>query len=711
MIRHNDNVVKNQMDDANPRMIKTVTELSAIPANDVQIQPGPATEANPSKDCLANTCVAEDGHCPMLTTPPTKKRQNRRRKRNRKRNRNKSRNQRAVNEVTEEQEATISRNPKLVNDKNVAEKKEENEKEDMYQPPRQKAKLMASLEPGLGSYFPITDDRVSVSMEDSLDLLDDEVDECIEEAIRANTPQSTTSSNISDIMMSPLFSWSECEPGSPSPSKLGSFSPKNKTSRDIAIDEMVELEIMDAFSAVAICLENGGSPTVSAVEIASPKALPTGPSTAPLTALLNVPSAARSVMDPMGSNMAPNKAMAQFPVAPVAPPNECPEWIAAHFQQMGMRQILNLRMTMKEIIECGVFPRFVEHREPCNYMQHLVENIHPNDPAMGKLVRFLGSDPINVVANVLEHQYGNFFVQTLFSKNMPFLHELLLRSLIYPFVLRLSMHIYGCRVIQKVMTSAVVPAELKWDLVRNLVHQISSCDDRHRIMRNLLISKNSNHVLMKVLGLGMPAEDLDCIKEGLERDLISNCRHVSACRVVQAYIENYGDRLDVSPLLRNNNHIQLAQVEYGNHVIQCILDRKAWYSQQSVFVEFRQQFLGTVFQRKNLLRLSHGKHGSHVLERCIISATPEQMECLVKRVCSRPRNQCLLRKLVLHEFGNYVLRTMFDRCSSALKAVVADAVHRKVKSLDSMYWSEVVGETEFVQKVFHFINNSGSGRW
>ena len=52
---------------------------------------------------------------------------------------------------------------------------------------------------------------------------------------------------------------------------------------------------------------------------------------------------------------------------------------------------------------------------------------------------------------------------------------------------------------------------------------------------------------------------------------------MSACRVVQAYISNYGDKLNIGLLLKNKYHIKLAQKEYGNHVIQCILEKNAWY--------------------------------------------------------------------------------------------------------------------------------------
>ena len=55
------------------------------------------------------------------------------------------------------------------------------------------------------------------------------------------------------------------------------------------------------------------------------------------------------------------------------------------------------------------------------------------------------------------------------------------------------------------------------------------------------------------------------------------CEDKSACRVVQKYINCYGDRLDIAPLLKNNYHIDLAQREYGNHVVQCIIKPDAWY--------------------------------------------------------------------------------------------------------------------------------------
>ena len=170
--------------------------------------------------------------------------------------------------------------------------------------------------------------------------------------------------------------------------------------------------------------------------------------------------------------------------------------------------------------------------------------------------------------------------------------------------------------------------------------------------------------------------------------------------MLQAYISSYGDRLDFTPLLDNYYHIDLAQREYGNHVIQCILKQKAWYSSQTRFAEFRARFFRDVFTWNNFLNLSKGKQGSHVLETCIRSADDEQIELLAKLCVNR--KALLLKKMVWDQFGNYVLRSLFDRASDAVKKQIADTVHWNVLALDRMTCIQAQRYSHFIYKVYWF---------
>jgi len=210
--------------------------------------------------------------------------------------------------------------------------------------------------------------------------------------------------------------------------------------------------------------------------------------------------------------------------------------------------------------------------------------------------------------------------------------------------------------------------------------------------RDLVMSLNSNHVIQACLKMKLPADKVDFIRHELEKDIVFYCGHQSACRVVQMYITHYGKRLNLEPLLENNHHIQLAEMEYGNHVIQCILG-------QSCFFDLQRKIIADMLQERNVLRLSKGKQGSHVIESCIRVAGPKLIESLTHCVCAHRGR--LLRRMAMDEFGNYVLRTLFSRCCPRLKGILTASVNRRVVPLDSLA-GNMHNQTEFMHKVFRF---------
>ena len=186
----------------------------------------------------------------------------------------------------------------------------------------------------------------------------------------------------------------------------------------------------------------------------------------------------------------------------------------------------------------------------------------------------------------------------------------------------------------------------------------------------------------------------------LDQNAVSLSEHVNGCRVVQAVIECFGDELDVMKLCAGGQHLKLATTQYGNYVVQCIIKRGEWYSNLRRIELFRDRFISDVFTLRHLQTFSVKKSGSHVIESCIRAASSEQIELLTHRVCSGRGH--LLSKMVWDEFGNYVLRTLFNRCNDELKALVSDTVNNKVMRLDSKYGSAFDDKWEFMRNVYWF---------
>ena len=126
---------------------------------------------------------------------------------------------------------------------------------------------------------------------------------------------------------------------------------------------------------------------------------------------------------------------------------------------------------------------------------------------------------VNLAVDVAATKYGNHLIQCLFKKQIPRHHAAMMRKWIYPFSLRLSGDVFGCRVIQRIINSSAVHRGHKVDLVKSLREQIARNERGRRSLKDLLISMNGNHVIQAVLRMALPAESVDFIKEQLERDL------------------------------------------------------------------------------------------------------------------------------------------------------------------------------------------------
>jgi len=390
---------------------------------------------------------------------------------------------------------------------------------------------------------------------------------------------------------------------------------------------------------------------------------------------------------------------------PQCVPQCVPQWerppAVPDFRRMRTADILKYQLTIREIVEFGVFQRLSASNEGSRYLQQLIHSLHPGAAAMHFLCEFLAFGAVDVVA-VAESRFGSLFLQNLFAPQLSAHCEALMRRWIFPFAARLSFDPFGCRVLQHIVHSPAVDIALKIEFAHCLCAQTAGNVAHRCRLRALLLSTNGNHVVQSLITQRrVPPEALSFVKHELMRDLVFYCSDCSACRVVQAYVVRFGD-LELGPLLRDGAHIALAQTAYGNHVVQCLLAVNEWYSAEPRFVKFRRRFLEDAFRRDTLWQLSRGKHGSHVLESCIRGAAPGQLESVTQRICFGAGT--LLRKMVFDKFGNYVLRTLFDRCPVGLRRVIADSVQRNVMRLDSA--AVVRRQSEFVRKCFWFRRKS-----
>jgi len=364
---------------------------------------------------------------------------------------------------------------------------------------------------------------------------------------------------------------------------------------------------------------------------------------------------------------------------PILPPTHHVQNVP-DFGSMPMPRLLDLGLTLQELMDFNLVCRFAEDRHGNHYLLHILESLHPEQRvhAVDSLIRHLLSVQVDWAA-VCECFNGHKLVQKLFTFGDHAHWDLLLRHFVNFNALRLSQTTFGSRFLQ-----FLVPL-----LDARQVHVFLACLERQWTKGrqdgqrgrgvDLLCTVSSAYLLQRVLGLQLPFGEVAFIANAIENDLVRASSDVNGCRVVQCFIQNYGEKLDVMRLCANGQHLRLATNRYGNYVVQCIIQRDAWYSEQPQMAKFRDRLIADMFTLRQLQTLCVRKAGSHVIESCIRVATAGQRDVMIKAV-QRNRAQ-LLGIMLVDQFGNYVLRTLLGHCDRIQREAVVHVVHSQVVDL------------------------------
>jgi len=351
------------------------------------------------------------------------------------------------------------------------------------------------------------------------------------------------------------------------------------------------------------------------------------------------------------------------------------------FNGMSLRELLNMRLTIREIIDFKLVFRFTRHRDGSRYFWGIVKSMHSDQQkqAVDNVVMELmaaGVDWVAMTESAQDHQT----VSQCFGYGSRRQQQILLDHFVNDSVLRLSCSQYGSHFVQGILP--LLNDEERQRLVECLMSQ---CIE-HQDMQSLCRDVNASHVFQVVLKLKLPFEWAEFIGKAIEEDLVGLSGHVNGCRVVQAFIQKFGDALDVMKLFtKKQDHIKLAMAKHGNYVIQCIIKRGEWYSELEQIKKFRNRFINDVFTERRIEALSVEKAGSHVIESCIRVGSRKQLNQMINAM---KRNKAsLLKMLFWDQFGNYVIGTLLEKCSRDQQEALVHVIHHHVADLtgNTMY--------------------------
>jgi pumilio RNA-binding family len=156
--------------------------------------------------------------------------------------------------------------------------------------------------------------------------------------------------------------------------------------------------------------------------------------------------------------------------------------------------------------------------------------------------------------------FGNYVVQKAFE-HADSAQQQRVGSMLVGNVFNLSVHVYGCRVLQKVLE--VFDVQFHSLIVGELVAGL---------LNECVCDPNGNHVVQKAIELASPAL-LQPVVDTLRKDVVKFSTHLYGCRVMQRVLE-YCVSEQSAPVLQLivESGSELLCDQFGNYVVQHVIE-------------------------------------------------------------------------------------------------------------------------------------------
>ncbi|KAF9584922.1 Chitin synthase, class 1 [Lunasporangiospora selenospora] len=260
----------------------------------------------------------------------------------------------------------------------------------------------------------------------------------------------------------------------------------------------------------------------------------------------------------------------------------------------------NKKFELKDIT--GSFVEFSSDQHGSRFIQQRLETAAEEEKAQ------LFAEIVPRSLQLMTDVFGNYVIQKLFEYGNIGQREALVKSM-EGHILSLALQMYGCRVVQKGLEYLGADTQLR--IVSELRGQVLKC----------VKDQNGNHVIQKAIEC-CTTEHLGFIMEAFCGQVYALATHPYGCRVIQRMLEHCS--ATKSPLLEELDRciLKLVQDQYGNYVIQHILERGAAEEKSLVICKV----MGHV------LPLSKHKFASNVVEKCVAYGTVEERRLLIQEV-------------------------------------------------------------------------------
>ncbi|KDR81636.1 hypothetical protein GALMADRAFT_239707 [Galerina marginata CBS 339.88] len=251
--------------------------------------------------------------------------------------------------------------------------------------------------------------------------------------------------------------------------------------------------------------------------------------------------------------------------------------------------------------------------------------------------------------------FGNYVIQKFFEFGTRAQRDIL-AEVIEQQVVTLSLHIYGCRVVQRAVD--YISEAQQSAIIRHLEQDILTCiKDAH-----------GNHVIQKLVEVVDPGRltFLPMICD----NILELSTHPYGCRVLQRCLENLSEEHTRDLMGAIHRHtLELMQDQYGNYVIQFIIDQGRDRDKAIVISRIR----------SNLVKLSQHKYASNVCEKALICSDSEIRHVLINEVMTTPTadSENPILTMIKDQYANYVLQ----RALTVVEGEQREAFYVQVKPL------------------------------
>ncbi|WJX64026.1 hypothetical protein P8452_48852 [Trifolium repens] len=269
--------------------------------------------------------------------------------------------------------------------------------------------------------------------------------------------------------------------------------------------------------------------------------------------------------------------------------------------------------------------------------------------------------------------FGNYVIQKFFEHGTAEQIRELAEQLT-GHVLTLSLQMYGCRVIQKAIE--VVNLDQQTKMVTELDGHIMRC----------VRDQNGNHVIQKCIEC-VPEDEIRFIVSTFYDQVVTLSTHPYGCRVIQRVLEYCHDpktqQIVMDEILQCV--CMLAQDQYGNYVVQHVLEHGKPHERSAIIKEFTGQ----------IVQMSQQKFASNVIEKCLSFGTPTERQLLVNEMIGSTDDNEPLQVMMKDQFANYVVQKVLETCDDQQLELILNRIKVHLNALKKYtYGKHIVARVE-----------------